>query len=286
VYRFRDARGRVLYIGRASDLRSRVRSYWTQRDDRRTTRLAQLVCRVEAVVCDSEHEAAWLERNLLEHGLPRWNKTAGGQEVPVFIRLDAQSRTPSVAVVHTVLDAPHVRYFGPYLGGLKVRTAVAGLHRVSPLAFCGEAISGSERDMARLRGVGPADREPISDAIARALAREPIAVADIRQALIEQRERATDSLQFERAAAIQAELDALAWVVVPQRVTTLEPCSNHVYGWSAGTLVHFEICGGRLCVWRQRPCTEHAAKPRLNVTPEPWRNFAHRSAELAARLTN
>jgi len=39
-------------------------------------------------------------------------------------------------------------------------------------------------------------------------------------------------------------------------------------------------------VWRQRPCTEQAAKPRLNVTPEPWRDFAHRSAELAARLTN
>jgi excinuclease ABC subunit C len=45
------------------------------------------IARVEAVVCGSEHEAARLERNLLEQRLPPWNKTAGGQEVPVWIRL-------------------------------------------------------------------------------------------------------------------------------------------------------------------------------------------------------
>ena len=67
VYRFRDADNRVLYIGRAINLRRRVGSYWNSLDvDRRLARMVSSIARLEAVVCDSEHEACWLERNLLE----------------------------------------------------------------------------------------------------------------------------------------------------------------------------------------------------------------------------
>ncbi len=136
VYRFRDASKRVLYIGRAIHLRRRVGSYWTQPDGR----LAEMVRRIvsiEALICQSEHEAAWLERNLLEQALPPWNKTAGGQEVPVYLRLDWQSGSPGVTVVHSIEPSTGVRYFGPYLGGGKVRLAASALHRVLPLAYTG-----------------------------------------------------------------------------------------------------------------------------------------------------
>jgi len=71
VYRFRDADDRVLSIGRATWLRGRVGSYWS--DLRERGHLAPMVARIagiEAVVTDSVHEAAWLERNLLEAALP------------------------------------------------------------------------------------------------------------------------------------------------------------------------------------------------------------------------
>ena len=87
VYRFRDASERVLYIGRAINLRRRVGSYWTHPAGRLAD-MVKRIERIEAVICQSEHEAAWLERNLLEQALPPWNKTTGGQEVPVFLRLD------------------------------------------------------------------------------------------------------------------------------------------------------------------------------------------------------
>ncbi len=67
VYRFRDAAGRVLYLGRAASLRRRVVSYWGDLGAR--AHLSPMVARIaglEAVVCDSAHEAAWLERNLLQ----------------------------------------------------------------------------------------------------------------------------------------------------------------------------------------------------------------------------
>jgi excinuclease ABC subunit C len=73
VYRFRDGNGRVLYVGRAVRLRRRVASYWSDlRDRRHLAPMVARIARVEAVSCDSEHEAAWLERNLLERRMPRW----------------------------------------------------------------------------------------------------------------------------------------------------------------------------------------------------------------------
>src|SRR5690242_21846399 len=101
VYRFRDARGRVLYVGRATALRDRVGSYWTDLGDRRhLLRMVPLIARIEAVACDSVHEAAWLERNLLERAKPRWNRIRGGTEVPVCIRLERVAGVPRLTVVH------------------------------------------------------------------------------------------------------------------------------------------------------------------------------------------
>ena len=136
VYRFRDAAGRVLYVGRASTLRSRVASYWSDLADREhLTQMVARVARIEAVLCDSVHEAAWLERNLLETSLPPWNRTPGGQESAVYIRLDAGPASPGLTVTYQTEPADQVRYFGPYLGGLRVRRATAALHRIVPLRY-------------------------------------------------------------------------------------------------------------------------------------------------------
>ncbi|PWW23802.1 excinuclease ABC subunit C [Geodermatophilus normandii] len=138
VYRFRDDADRVLYVGRAGELRRRVGSYWGDLRDRRHLRqMVARVARIEALVCDSAHEAAWAERNLLERSLPPWNRIAGGLEVPVGIRLDPSPEAPGLAVVPEHRPAPGVRVFGPYLGRRKVRLAVSGLDRVYPLGSAG-----------------------------------------------------------------------------------------------------------------------------------------------------
>ena len=136
VYRFRDESGRALYIGRATDLRRRVASYWGGLRDRpRLRRMVTRIDRVEAVACDSEHEAAWLERNLLEQSKPRWNRAIGGLEVEVYIGLGQRFELRHEPVGPGLL-------FGPYLGGEKVRLAISGLHRIIPLAYAGERLRG------------------------------------------------------------------------------------------------------------------------------------------------
>jgi excinuclease ABC subunit C len=273
VYRFTDIRGRVLYIGRATTLRSRVASYWSDLRDRR--HLAPMVARIdriEAVSCDSVHEAAWLERNLLQTALPPWNRTPGGQESAVYIRLDP------LCVVYQ----PEPGDRGPYLGGLRARQAVAGLHRILPLSYAGARLTGTEADLARVRGVAGADRTALLASLTAILDREPAAVAAARDQLIQARDRASGALAFEFAARIQDEIDALGWITGPQRVTTMTATDLTFAAWSAGTLVEFGIRGGRLCSWIQRPCRLPGAVPE---PPPGWQDFAQRNADLAARLS-
>jgi excinuclease ABC subunit C len=280
VYRFRDQAGRVLYVGRAVSLRRRVLSYWGDLGDRgHLAPMVARIARVEAVVCDSAHEAAWLERNLLQRRLPPWNRSPGGQEAEVWIRLSESARTPGV----TVVRQPSPGDFGPYLGGQKVRDAVSGLGRVLPLAYAADRQAGAQRDMARVRGASPGARAELARTIAAVLSRDQAAVASVLAELSARRDAAAVALAFEFAGRLQAELEALDWITGEQKVARAQGDAD-VCGWADGVLVEFEIRGGRMSGWRQRPCGAAAARRHLAGTPPRWAEFARRNAELAARL--
>lgn len=280
VYRFRDARGRVLYIGRAVDLRRRVGSYWRDlRGRRHLRRMVPQIDRVEAAVCATAHEAAWLERNLMEHAKPAWNRTVGGQEVPLYLSIGRDG----LRTLHADEPADGPRY-GPYLGGTQVRLARAGLHRVLPLRYTADGLSGADREMARVLGVTPADRGAVAAATADVLRGDPAATAGLRTVLLQRRDAAAAALGFEMAAQIQAEIEALDWILSRQRVSLTEPEDFDVYGWSDGLLVHFAMRAGRIRTWKQRRCTAASAAPQLAVTPTAWTAFADQNAVLAAHL--
>ena len=293
VYRFRGAGGEVLYVGRATHLRHRVRSYWSDAPDRPHIRgLAGRVERVEALACDSVHEAAWLERNLLDRHRPPWNRS-GGEEVPVHIRLGAALR-----VVHGIGAADG---YGPYLGGTRVRVAVRALSRIYPLPG---ANRGAALDLARARASAAADRDGADgagrdgagrdgadgdgagrDAVAElsaVLRREPAAVARLRAELTRQRDAAAAGQAYERAARVQEEMAAVDWVVAEQKVTRAGGGDSEAHGWARGTLVRLEFRDGRLCGWRSERCERGAAD--LDGTAPQWRAFADRAAALAADL--
>ena len=285
VYRFRDARDRVLYVGRATALHSRVASYWSDLGDRGHLRpMVARIARIEAVGCDSVHEAAWLERNLLETALPPWNRTPGGQESAVYIRLVAGPANPGLSVVYRAEPADQVRYFGPYLGGLKVRQAVTALHRILPLPYAGAGLAGAEGELARVRGVAGDDRAVLIGSLTAILERQPAAVSWAHHQLEQLRDRAAATLAYEFAARIHHEIDALGWVSCPQRVATMDATNLTIAGWSGGMLVQFLIRGGRLCHWSQRPSSLRRAAPALAATPAAWREFTQRNSELADSL--
>src|SRR5439155_11267811 len=226
-------------------------------------------------------------RNLLEQALPYWNRTAGGQEVPVYIRLDSRPAGPGLSVVHAAGPTPRgpaVRLFGPYLGGDRVRLAVSALHRVLTLAYTGTRLTGSQRDMASTRGVSADDREAMVGTLTAVLSRDPDATAVVGDRLRIRRDEVAGALAFELAARLQAELDALDWITCPQRVTLPEPDDFDACGWAGGVLVRFQMRGGRVRTWTPRACTRARAERYLAATPPDCAGFAHRNAELAARL--
>jgi excinuclease ABC subunit C len=231
---------------------------------------------VEAVVCQSRHEAAWLERSVLEHRMLPWNRTAGGQEVPAWLRLTDRG----VRLEHRARGTGPL--FGPYLGGTQTRSAADALNDVYPFRYA-TTRSSAERDMARVRGVQPADAARMREAVEAVLAGDPEATDALRAELVRRRQAAVDRMDFERAGTIQEQLDGLAWIAEPSRVLEAGP-DRDIHGWADGILVTFELRNGRICDWHTRTCIEADARPRLAATPDHWRPFAAENAVLAAAL--
>lgn len=281
VYRFAGDCGRTLYVGRAVDLRRRVGSYWGDlRDRRHLRRMVTRIARIDALACETGHEAAWLERNVLERSLPPWNRTAGGAEVPLSIVVDRDP--PALRAVHEV--SPGDLAFGPYLGGNQVRLAVSGLLRVFPVHYAAAGLSGSARDLARVRGFAAADGAELMERAIAILRRDPAAVAELSDQLAARRDAAAGALAFELAGRVQSEIEAIAWISEAQRVHVFGGTDAVAYGYADGLLLRLEITAGRLDGWRVRPTSARVAEPLLAGTPAPWRPFAQRNAELASAL--
>ena len=276
VYRFRDDQGRALYIGRAGDLRRRVSSYWGDLRDRpRLRRMVPQIVRIEALVCASEHEAAWVERMLLEHRKPRWNRIAGGLENPVYVRVD--SATPALGVAHDVVETAGVHWYGPYLGGTASRLAVAALQRVYPLTYARARLTGTERDLARAHGVEQADAATLISQVDLVLRRDPTAVASARELLAERRCEAAAKELYELAGRIHEELGGLEWVTSQVRFVGTEDLD--LVASFGGQRVSVTLRNGKLRTWDQAPAPEDAL-----AAPADWHDFLRRNAALAAAL--
>lgn len=286
VYRFRDDQGRVLYVGRARRLRRRVRSYWRDLGDRPwlSTMVAR-IARVEALVCACEHEACWLERNLLEHSRPRWNRALGGAEVPRYLVIESDRRTARLRLVHHPKESPGGMIFGPYLGGTKVRLLASALHRVYPIAYAVNGLTSAERDMGRIRGVDPEDRDRLQRRLRAVLDGRSAAVSAFLDELTRRRDEAAAQLSYELAGQVQEELIASSWLLGTQRMTTITGVDAELYGSQDGTLLQLSIINGRVCRWQQRRCGKDRATELVAGTPVAWREFLQDNAELAVSLS-
>lgn len=137
VYLMRDAAGEILYIGKAKDLRSRVRSYFHAATDGRY-QIAFLVDRVadlEFLVTTSEKDALLLENNLIKKAKPRFNVRLRDDKSYVILKINVQHPWPRALVTRGAKDDGAL-YFGPYSAADKLRATVRALQRIFPLRLC------------------------------------------------------------------------------------------------------------------------------------------------------
>ena len=140
VYLFRDGRGRVLYVGKSTNLRGRVRQYFTASEHR--TRMAEMVAvaeRVDPVVCSTPLEAEVRELRLIAEHVPRYNRRSRRPDRAVWVKLTLEA-FPRLSMVRTVLDDGAV-YLGPFGRTATAELAVAAVHEALPLRQCTARLS-------------------------------------------------------------------------------------------------------------------------------------------------
>ena len=284
VYILRDERGRVIYVGRSRDLATRARSYWTDLRDRpHLKRMLPRVEWLEPVLCASEHEAAFLESDLLRRHRTWYNRTLG-MESRVWLRLDTQPQAPGLSVMHEADPRDGATWFGPYLGWEPVRQAATGLLRLFPLDYAGTAIGRTERELARSLGVTADDAGHLATSIASVLRREPSAVRSAMQGLEAMRDRGAERLMFEWAAEVQEYIRGLIWITQPQKLSALDPVDGDFGATSGSVRVVISMRSGRMA---QRHVYPSGGGPRRTGSggDVEWHELARDNARLMSSLT-
>jgi len=145
VYQFFDADGEIIYVGKAINLRSRVRSYFPKsgKYDHRSQRIAEHAADIEWIVTQSDLEALLLEMNLIKRHRPRYNVLLKDDKRYPYIKVTAGDAFPTVHSTRKVVQDGS-RYFGPYASAVAMRETINTLRRVFPFLDCSRAITGQD----------------------------------------------------------------------------------------------------------------------------------------------
>jgi len=134
VYLMEGADGRVLYVGKARDLKKRVRSYFSaSRDSRWHIRfLMERVADIDFIITDTEKEALILENTLIKEHRPRYNFNLRDDKTYFSLRMDMSEEFPRLSIIRKV-TRDGARYFGPYSSAAAAREVLKQLSRIFPL---------------------------------------------------------------------------------------------------------------------------------------------------------
>lgn len=141
VYLMKSAKGAVLYVGKAKNLRSRVRSYFSKSSDSRcmVPLLVAQVADIETIVVTSEKEALLLENNLIKKHQPKYNVLLKDDKSYIALQINHKHEWPTIKVVRYRGDPKKgALYFGPYTSALAARRTLDLLNKIFPLRQCSD----------------------------------------------------------------------------------------------------------------------------------------------------
>jgi excinuclease ABC subunit C len=231
-YLWRDRRGRVVYVGKAKSLRSRLTSYFgdpTQLHER-TRAMLEVACDIEWIVTDSEVEALHLEYNLIKQHRPRYNVRYTDDKSYPYLAVTLNDEIPR-AMVRRNPKRDGTRYFGPFAHAYAIRETLDLLLRVFPVRTCSKNVyERSERTgrpcllyhIGRCAApcVGAVDahqhRELVDGLIAFLEGDTGPVLTDLRARM----QAESDQLNFEAAARLRDQLQAAETALAKQQMAT------------------------------------------------------------------
>ena len=136
IYFHKDAKGEIIYIGKAANLRNRVRQYFqkSRYRDPKTDVLVNEIADIEWRELDTEADALFLEAELVRRYHPRFNILLRDDKSLQYVRIDYKSDYPTVSLIRRPLD-DGAMYFGPYVSGVAIKRALRYLRRAFPYAI-------------------------------------------------------------------------------------------------------------------------------------------------------
>ncbi len=223
VYLMKDALGRVIYIGKAVNLRSRVSSYFNSAaaTDRRTCDLVPEIRDVDHIVCDSEVEALLLEARLVKDIQPRFNSELKDDKTFPYLQITTREDFPRIEFTRKPRSRG-VKLYGPFTSAKRLRGAISVLQRIFRFRTCSLDIAeGEERwrwfRPCLLASIGqctaPCNLRISKEDYRRDIRRLRMVLAGKKGKLLEELKAemlaASQELRFERAARIRDEITAL-----------------------------------------------------------------------------
>ena len=226
-YLYRNAEGTIIYVGKAVNLKNRVRSYFhaDSSHDNKTRRLVRDIADIEWIVVGSELEALILEMNLIKKHRPKYNIRLKDDKRYPYIKVHWNEPFPKLTVTRQ-MEEDGARYFGPYTSAWAVYQTLEVLRKIFPYLTCDREITGNDPRACLYYDIKLCTG-PCIGAINQAGYRQMI--SDLMEFLSGHSEpimeriqldmqKASDEMRFEKAAALRDQLKAMQSIIERQKI--------------------------------------------------------------------
>ncbi len=238
VYLMKDRRGDVIYVGKAVNLRARVRSYFGRSSDTRAfiPFLEGLLGDVETVVVSNEKEALLLENELIKRHQPRFNVLLKDDKNYICLRLDTSQAYPRLEVVRR-FERDGAQYFGPYASASSIRETLRIVNRYFQLRTCSDHVLANRKRPCLLYQIGRCPAPCVHSVPAEEYHRNVHEVAlfllgkatELTGSLKARMKESAKELRFEEAARLRDQLFAIERSLERQTVASTEPVDQDVF---------------------------------------------------------
>lgn len=226
-YIMKNSAGTIIYVGKAINLKNRVRSYFhaDTSHDAKTRRLVRDITHIEWIVVGSELEALILEMNLIKRHRPHYNIRLKDDKRYPYIKVHWQEPFPKVTVTRQ-MEEDGSRYFGPYTSAWAVYQTLDVLRHIFPYLTCDREITGQDKraclyydiKLCTAPCIGAASqaqyRQMISDLMDFLAGHSEGIVSRVQLEM----EKAAEELRFEKAAALRDQVKAMQSIIERQKV--------------------------------------------------------------------